>query len=160
MFNLAIFFWIMFSSPWFMDLTFRFLCNIVLYSIKLYFHARHIYNWVFPLWPILFILSGAICNCPQLFPSRILDTWSGRLFWCHIFLPFHIVYGVLQARLLEWFAISFSSGPHFLRTLHHELSILGGPVHHGSYLHWVIQAPSPGYEIHEGGGGWTGGVKQ
>ena len=29
----------------------------------------------------------------------------------HIFLSFHIVYGVLLARILEWFAISCSSGP-------------------------------------------------
>ena len=40
--------------------------------------------------------------------------------------------GILQARLLEWVAISFSSGPHFVRTLHHDPSILGGPTRHGS----------------------------
>ena len=27
-------------------------------------------------------------------------------------LPFHIVHGVLKARILKWFAIPFSSGPH------------------------------------------------
>ena len=39
---------------------------------------------------------------------------------------------VLKARMLKWFAIPFSSGPHFVRTLHHDPSILGGPAQHGS----------------------------
>ena len=51
---------------------------------------------------------------------------------CHIFLPFHTVHGVLKARILKWFAIPFSSGPCFVRTLHHDLSVLGGPTRHGS----------------------------
>ena len=46
------------------------------------------------------------------------------------FLPFHAVHGVLEARILEWLAIPFSSGPHFVRTLHHDLSFLGGPAQH------------------------------
>ena len=54
-----------------MDLTFRFLCNIVLHSIRLYFPQVS-----FPLWPTHFILSGAIHNCPLLFPSSILDTFQ------------------------------------------------------------------------------------
>ena len=43
-----------------------------------------------------------------------------------MFFPFHTVHGVLEARILEWFAIPSSSGPHFVRTLHYDLSILGG----------------------------------
>ena len=39
---------------------------------------------------------------------------------------FHTVRGVLQARILEWVAISFSSGPYVVRILHYDLSILGG----------------------------------
>ena len=31
------------------------------------------------------------------------------------------VHGVLKARILKWFAIPFSSGPHSVRPLHHEL---------------------------------------
>ena len=60
--------------------------------------------------------------------SSILDTYRpGELiFQCPIFLPFHTVYGVLKARVLKWFDILFSSGPHFVRTLHHDLSVLGG----------------------------------
>ena len=33
------------------------------------------------------------------------------------FLPFHTVHGVLKARILKWFAIPFSSGPRFVRSL-------------------------------------------
>ena len=39
----------------------------------------------------------------------------------------HTVHGVLKARILKWFAIPFSSGPHFVGTLHHDPSVLGGP---------------------------------
>ena len=30
---------------------------------------------------------------------------------------------ILQARMLKWFAIPFSSGPHFVGTLHHDPSV-------------------------------------
>ena len=46
-------------------------------------------------------------------------------------LPFHIAHGVLAARILEWFAIPSYSGPHFVRTLYYDLSVLGGPAQHG-----------------------------
>ena len=62
---------------------------------------------------------------------------------CHIFLHFHTVHGVLKTRILKWFAISFSSGPHFVRTLHHDPSILGGATQHGSQFHWVRQGCGP-----------------
>ena len=52
-------------------------------------------------------------------------------------------YGVLKARILKWFAIPFSSGPHFVRTLHHDPSVLGGPTRHGSQFHWVRQGCDP-----------------
>ena len=45
------------------------------------------------------------------------------------------VHGVLKARILKWFAIPFSSGPHFVRTLHHDPPVLGGPAQHGSQVH-------------------------
>ena len=35
--------------------------------------------------------------------------------------------GVLKARILKWFAIPSSSGPHSVRPLHHNLSILSAP---------------------------------
>ena len=43
-------------------------------------------------------------------------------------LPFHAAHGVLKARILKWFAVPFSNGPCFVRTLHHDLSVLGGPT--------------------------------
>ena len=59
-------------------------------------------------------------------------TWPGQLiFQCPIFLPFHTVHGVLKARILKWFALPFSSGPHFVRTLQHDQCVLGGPTQHG-----------------------------
>ena len=78
------------------------------------FTTRHTHNWTsFLLWPSLCILSGAIS---PLFSSSILDTYQpgGLIFCSHTFLPFHTVHGVLKERILEWFAIPFSSGPHLL----------------------------------------------
>ena len=61
-----------------------------------------------PFWPVEFLLKDKL------------------LFIC-VF-PFHTVHGVLKARILKWFAIPFSSGPHFVRTLHHDLSVLCGAL--------------------------------
>ena len=38
---------------------------------------------------------------------------------------------VLKARILKYFAIPFSSGPHSVRPLHHDSPVLGGPTWHG-----------------------------
>ena len=90
-----------------------------------------IHNWVlFLLWLHPFILSGAIS---ALISSSMLGTYRPEefIFQCPIFLPFHTIHGVLKARILRWFAIPFSSGPHFVRPLHHDLTVLGGPTWHG-----------------------------
>ena len=96
--------------------------------------TSHIHNWVlFLLWLKLFILSGVIT---PLISSSILGTYQpGELILQCPILPFHTVHGVLKARILKKFAIPFSSGPRFVRTLHHDLSILDGPTWHGSQLH-------------------------
>ena len=85
----------------------------------------------FLLWLHLLLLSGVIS---LLFSSSILGTYKPRgfIFQRHVFLPFHTVHGVLKARILKWPNIPFSSGPRFVRTLHHDPSILGGPTRHGS----------------------------
>ena len=77
------------------------------------------------------LLSGVISH---LISSSILGThWPGEfIFQCSIFLPFHTIHGVLKARILKWFAIPFSSGPH---SLHHDQSILGGP--HRAWLSFI-----------------------
>ena len=79
----------------------------------------------FPLWPSYFILTRATSSCPLLFPSSTLDIQGVLIFPCHIFLPFHTVHGVLQARRLMWLDISFPVG-HVLS----ELSTM-------SYPSWV-----------------------
>ena len=82
----------------------------------------HIHNWVlFSLCLYLFIFSGVIS---PLFSSSILGTYQPGefIFRCHIFLPLHTAHRVLKASILKWFAIPFSSGPHFVRALHHDPS--------------------------------------
>ena len=100
--------------------------------------TSHIHNWaLFLLWLCLFILSGVIS---PLISSSILGTYQSREFnfQCPIFLLFPAVRGILKARILKWFAIPFSSGPGFVRTLHHDPSILAGPTQHGSEFRWVL----------------------
>ena len=82
-----------------------------------------------PLWLSL-VSSGAVF---LLFSSSILGTYQPGefIFQCHIFLLFHTVHGALEARK-KWFAILFSSGSCVFRTLHHDLSVLGGPTCHSS----------------------------
>ena len=53
------------------------------------------------------------------------------LFQYPTILPFHTVHGVLKARILTWFAIPFSPGPHSIRPLPHDPPVLGGPIWHG-----------------------------
>ena len=103
--------------PWSMDLTFWFLCNIVYYIIGLYtFTTRHIHNCVlFLLFLSLFIPSGPIS---LLFSSSILGTYQlGEfIFQCHIFLPFHIVHGILKQACQSGLPLS-SSVDHVLSEL-------------------------------------------
>ena len=93
--------------------------------------TSHIHGWVLLLlWLLPFILSGVIS---PLISSSILGTYQPGefLFQDHTILPFHTIHGVLKARILKWFAITFSSGPHSVRPLHHDLSVLCGPTWHG-----------------------------
>ena len=110
----------------------RFLCNIALYSFgPCFYHQPH------PQLGSGFALALPLHSfevISTLFSSSVLGTYQPGefIFQCPIFLPFHTVHGVLKARIVKWFAIPFSSGPCFVRTLHHDLSILGGPTQHGS----------------------------
>ena len=90
--------------------------------------TSHIHSWVlFLFWLQPFILSGVIS---PLISSSILGTHRPGefLFQYPIILPFHTVHGVLKARILKWFAIPLSSGQHSVRSLHHDLPILGCPT--------------------------------
>ena len=93
--------------------------------------TSHIHNWVlFLLCLHPFILSGVIS--PLISSSIQGNYWPGEfIFQCPIFMPFHTLHGVLKWRILKWFAILFSSGPHAVRPLHHEPSVLGSPTWHG-----------------------------
>ena len=137
MFTLAISCLTTSNLSWFVHLTFQVpiqYCSLQHWITSI---TSHIHNWVlFLLWLGLFILSGAIS---LLFSSSILGTYlpGGFIFQCHIFLPFHTVHGVLKARILQWFAILFFSGPHFVRPWPisdspPDLSLLGCSILHGS----------------------------
>ena len=92
--------------------------------------TSHIHNWMlFLLWLCLFILSRVIS---PLISSSLLGTCHpGQfIFQCPMFLPFQTVHGVLKARILKWFVSPFSSGPHFVRTLH-SMGL------HMTHLSWV-----------------------
>ena len=79
-------------------------------SITNQIHSRVL----FLLWLCLFILSGVIS---PLISSSILGTYRPGefIFQCPVFLPFYTVHGVLKPRILKWFAIPFSSGPHLVK---------------------------------------------
>ena len=128
MFTLAISCLTTSNLPWFMDLTFQ--VPVQYWSLQ---HQTLLLSPItsttgcfFLLWLRLFILSGVTS---PLFSSSILGTyWPWEfIFQCHTFLPFHSVRGVLKVRILKWFAIPFSSGLHFVRTLHHNPSVLCSP---------------------------------
>ena len=86
--------------------------------------------------------SGQFDACFQLYRNPALFSSPGA-YWAPTdlgsssfsvksFLLFHTVHGALKARMLKWFAIAFSSGPHSVRTLHHDPSVLGDPIEPGS----------------------------
>ena len=131
------------NLPWFMDLTFQVLiqyCSLQ-HQTLLQLSVTSTGGYGFCLAPSLhsfWFISPLISTD---FSSTMLGTyWPGEfIFQCPIFLPFHTVHGVLKARILKWFAIPFSSGPCFVWTLHHDMSVLGGPTRHCSQFHWVRQ---------------------
>ena len=60
-----------------------------------------------------------------------LPMWGVHLSVSYIF-AFSYCSWLLKARMPKWFAIPFSSGSCFVRTLYHDASISGGPTWHGS----------------------------
>ena len=134
MFTLAIFCLTTSNLPWFMDLTFQVpmqYCSVFTAS-DLASITSHIHSWV------LFCFGSV----SSFFLESFLH-WSPGAYWaptdlgssslqCPIFLPFHTVHGVLKARILKWFSIPFSSGPHFVRlstTTHPSWVALHGMAH-------------------------------
>ena len=114
------------SLLWFMELTFQVPMQ--------YCSLQH---GTLLLSPVPFRTGCCVCfgSIPSFFLELFL-LWSPVADWGPIdlgslsfsvlsFLPFHTVHGVLKARILKWLAIPFSSGPCFVRTLHHDPSFLG-----------------------------------
>ena len=125
MFTLAISCLTTSNLPWFMVVTFQVPMS--------YFSLQH-----GTLLLSLVTSATGYCFCFGSVSSFFLELflhWSPVAYWSptdlsSIFLPFHIVHGVLMAWILICFAISFSNGPLFVRTLYHNPSILGGPTGH------------------------------
>ena len=69
-------------------------------------------------WIIAYQASLSITNSQSLL--KLMSIESVMPSSHPIILPFPTVHGVLKARILKWFAILFSSGPHSVRTLHHD----------------------------------------
>ena len=137
------------NLPWFVDQRFQ-----------VFMQYCSLQHWTLLSPPDTSTIGCLICFGPAfsfflkpflLFPSSILDTYRPKLFIFqgHIFLPFHTVHRVLEARILKWFAILFSSRPHFVGTLHHDTSVLGGPAHcsclqlHKTAIHVFILVSFP-----------------
>ena len=78
-------------------------------------------QWCYP--NILFSVTPF--SCPQSFPAS--GSFQKTLMLFHFLLT---VRGVLKASILERFAIPSSRGPRFVRTLHCDLSVSGGPALH------------------------------
>ena len=53
---------------------------------------------------------GGIIDSMDMSLSKLQETVKAREAWCAT------VHGVLKARILKWFVIPFSSGPHFVGT--------------------------------------------
>ena len=122
--------------PWFMDLTFQ-----------VPMQYCYLQDWTMLLSPVTSIAGCYFCfgSIPWFFLELFLH-WSPVAYWAPTnlgsssfnfltFLPIHTLHGILKARILKWFAIPFSSGPHFVRPLHHDPSVLGGLSRHDSQFH-------------------------
>ena len=74
----------------------------------------------------------------------VLPTWGINLSMSYLFAFSYCSWGSQGKNTeVKWLAITFSSGPHFVRTLHHDPSVLDGPTRHGSLFPWVRQGCGP-----------------
>ena len=88
-----------------------------------------------PHWPLA--STTALSDSMNLTILGTLYKWNQTVYVRPIPGSFPTIPEVLKARMLTWFAIPFSTGSPFVRTLHHDLSILG--VHLGCpYRAWLI----------------------
>ena len=122
------------NLPWFMDLTFQ--VSMQYCSLQ---HQTFL--------PSPVISTTGCCFCLVSISSLFLELvlhWSPVAYWapmtCGVHLSmsylfsFHSVHGFLKARILKWFAILFSSGLRFVRTLHHDPSWVALPGMDHSFI--------------------------
>ena len=91
--------------------------------------TSHTHNWVlFLLWLHPFILSGVIS---PLISGSILGTYRPGEFLFQYHSAFSYCSWGCQGKNTELICHSLLHGPHFVRPLHHDPSILDGPTWHG-----------------------------
>ena len=138
MFNLDISCFTTSNLPWFINLTFQ--LPVQYCSLQHWTLLSSPDTSTTKRWPSCFILSGAISNCPLLFPSSLLGTfWPGRL-----------IFGVISFAFsyCSWVSLGKNTGVacHFLlhwTTFFQNCSLcpsILGDSWHGSDLHWIMQA--------------------
>ena len=143
MFTLAISCLTTSNLPWFIDLTFQFPMQ----------YCSSEYQTLL-LSPVT--STTGCCFCFGSIPSFFLELflqWSPAVYWTPTnlgsssfnvlsFCLFILFMGL--SRQEYWsVAIPFSSGPHLVKILHHDPSVLGGPTQHDSLFHWIRQGCDP-----------------
>ena len=141
MFTLAISCLITFNLSWFMYLIFQVpmqYCSLQHQTLLLPPDTSTVGGHLCFGWAPSFFLE--LFLHPFLVASMIPTKLGSPSYSVLSFLLFHTVHGVLNIRLLKWFAIFFSSVTFFVRTLHHIRSscvALQGMAHHFIELHKV-----------------------
>ena len=104
-------------------------------ALDIAYITSHIQNWV--IFFFFFSLAPSLHSLWSYFSTYLrsinwhLPTWGVHISVSYPFAFSYCSWGS-QGIILKWFDIPFSSGPHFVRTLHHDLSVLGGHTWHGS----------------------------
>ena len=130
------------NLPWFMDLTFRVpvqycsLHQILLSSLDTSI-TEHRFCFgpaaSFFLGLLVILRSSPIACCT---PSDLGNSSFAVISFC----PF-MQFMRFSQQVYWGVCLCSSSGSRFVRNLHWDPSVLGGPTWHGSWLHWVKQAP-------------------
>ena len=134
MFTLAISYLATSNLPWFMDLTFQVpmqYCSLQ-HRILLLSPGKFTTECCFCFGSLSSFFLELFLHCSPVAYWAPTSLWSSSFSIPSLFLAFHTGHGVLKAQILKWFAIPFSSGPCFVKTLHHDPSVLGGPAGNGS----------------------------
>ena len=132
MFTLAISYLTTSNLPWFLDLTF--LVPMQYCSLQ---HWHYFHHQSHPRLGVVFTLAlsfHSFWTISPFFSHSLLGTYRpGKfIFQCPIFFVFSYCSWGSQGKNTDMACHSLLTGPHFFRTLHCDLSVLGGPMWHGS----------------------------